>query len=58
MNKTTNIIKDQKQTRTTIPKEFVDKFKVTKQDSMEWSDEKGKLKGELKKDEKSKSKRK
>ncbi len=51
MKKSTKITQDKTQTRATIPKVFVDKFKVTKQDEVEWSDEKGKLKGELKKDE-------
>ena len=50
--KETKIIKDQKQTRTTIPKVFVDKHKVTSKDSMEWDDEDGKLKGVLKSDKK------
>lgn len=49
--KQSNIIKDQKQTRTTIPKEFVDKHNITKKDKMEWGDEDGKLKGVLKKDD-------
>ena len=49
--KQSNIIKDQKQTRTTIPKEFVDKHEVNKKDKMEWDDQDGKLKGVLKKNE-------
>jgi len=48
--KTTKIVQD-KQTRATIPKEFVDKHNITKDDSMEWDDDKGKLKGVLKKNE-------
>ncbi len=51
MKKQTNIIKDKKQTRTTIPKEFVDKHDVKSGDKMEWDDKTGKLKGELKKNE-------
>lgn len=51
MKKTTNIAVSKKQTRATIPKVFVDKFKVTKKDEVEWSDDRGKLKGELKKNE-------
>lgn len=47
----TKIVKDKKQTRTTIPKKFVDEHKITKKDSMEWESKNGKLKGELKKDE-------
>ncbi len=46
--KKTKIVQD-KQTRATIPKEYVDKHKVTNKDSMEWDDEDGKLKGVLKK---------
>ncbi len=49
MKKSTKITQDKKQTRATIPKEFVDKHKITKQDEVEWDDSKGKLKGELKK---------
>ncbi len=49
--KRTKITQDKTQTRSTIPKEFVDKHKVTNKDSMEWDDESGKLKGVLKKDE-------
>lgn len=47
--KTTNIIKDKKQVRTTIPKEYVDKHSITKKDQVEWDDKTGKLKGVLKK---------
>jgi len=46
--KQTQVIKDKKQTRATIPKEFVDKFEVKKEDKIEWSDRAGTLKGELK----------
>ncbi len=46
--KETKIVQD-KQTRATIPKEYVDKHKVTNKDSMEWDDETGELKGVLKK---------
>ncbi len=46
--KESNIIQDKKQTRTTIPKEYVDKHKITKKDKMEWDDQDGKLKGVLK----------
>ena len=49
--KETKIIKDQKQTRTTIPKVFVNKHDINKKDSMEWDEEDGKLKGVLKKDD-------
>ena len=47
--KKTKITQDKTQTRATIPKEFVDKHKITNKDSMEWDDESGKLKGVLKK---------
>ena len=49
--KETKITQDKTQTRATIPQEFVDKHKVTKEDEMEWDDAEGKLKGELKKNE-------
>ena len=49
MKRSTKITQDKKQTRSTIPKEFVDKHNITKQDEVEWDDSKGKLKGELKK---------
>ncbi|GAH12556.1 unnamed protein product, partial [marine sediment metagenome] len=42
-------IKDKKQTRTTIPKQFVDEAGVETGDKMEWELKKKKLKGELKK---------
>ncbi len=47
MKKQTKIVQD-KQTRATIPKVFVDKLKITKKDKIEWEEKKGKLKGELK----------
>ena len=49
MKKQTKITQDKTQTRATVPKEFVKKFKVTKKDKMEWDDKTGKLKGVLKK---------
>jgi len=51
MKRQTNIIQTKKQTRATIPKEYVDKLKVTKKDKMEWDEKNGKLKGVLKKHE-------
>ena len=51
MKKQTKIIHDKKQTRTTIPKQFVDEAEVETGDMMEWEIKKGKLKGELKKNE-------
>jgi len=51
MKKQTKIIKDKKQTRTTIPKEFVDEVGVKSGDKMEWEVKNKKLKGELKKNE-------
>lgn len=47
----TKIIVDKKQTRTTVPKHFVDKHEIETGDKMEWSDKGGKLKGELIKNE-------
>lgn len=47
MKKQTKITQDKTQTRSTIPKEFVDKFKVTKEDSIQWEDKNNKLKGKL-----------
>ncbi len=47
--KETKITQDKTQTRSTIPKEYVNKNKVKNKDSMEWDDENGKLKGVLKK---------
>lgn len=49
MKKQTKITQDKTQTRSTIPKIFVDEFKVTKKDQIEWDNKDGKLKGELKK---------
>ena len=49
MKKQTKITQDKTQTRSTIPAEFVKKFKVTKKHKIEWDDKEGKLKGELKK---------
>lgn len=46
--KTTKIIKDKKQTRTTIPKKFVDELNIITGDKMEWEVKNKKLKGELK----------
>lgn len=51
MKKQTKIIKDKKQTRTTIPKQFVDEAGIETGDKMEWELKKKKLKGELKKNE-------
>ena len=51
MKKTTKIIKDKKQTRTTIPAEFVKQKEIQSGDKIEWEIKKGKLKGELKKNE-------
>jgi len=48
MKKKTKIIKDQKQTRTTIPTEFVKEKNVKTGDLMEWEIKEGKLTGELK----------
>jgi len=44
----TKVTQDKTQTRATIPKKLVVKHKVTKKDIIEWDDENGKLKGELK----------
>lgn len=49
--KITKITQDKTQTRSTIPKKFVEEFEVTSKDSIEWDDKNGKLKGELKKHE-------
>ena len=51
MKKSMKIVKDSKQIRTTIPKEFVEEFNVTKEDSVEWDNKDKKLKGEFKKKE-------
>lgn len=45
--KKTKVIKDKKQTRTTIPKEYVDEFEVVSGDEMIWEIKGDKLKGEL-----------
>ena len=49
MKKQTNIIQTNKQTRSTIPKKFVEELKITKEDKVEWEIKNKKLKGELKK---------
>lgn len=49
MKKQTRITQDAKQTRSTIPKEFVDELAITKEDNVEWAVKDKKLKGELKK---------
>ncbi len=51
MKKRTKVVKDKKQTRATIPKDFVNEKKVKSGDEMEWEIKNGKLKGELKQDE-------
>jgi len=51
MKRQTKIAVSKKQVRATIPKQFVEGFKVTKEDKMEWEDKNGKLKAELKKNE-------
>jgi len=43
----TKVTQDKTQTRSTIPKAMVVKHKVTKKNSIEWTDKNGKLKGEL-----------
>lgn len=47
MKKQMNIIKDMKQTRVTIPKEFVDELNITRNDKVEWEIKENKLKGKL-----------
>ena len=47
--KQTKIIKDQKQTRTTIPAELVKEADIKTGDLMEWDINKGKVTGEVKK---------
>jgi len=47
MKKQTKITQDKTQTRSTIPKVFVDKKNITNEDSVEWEDKNGKLKGTL-----------
>lgn len=49
MEKQTKIIKDKKQTRTTIPAELVKKANVKTGDIAEWEYKNGKLKAEVKK---------
>lgn len=51
MKKQTKITQDKTQTRSTIPKTFVDEFEVTKNHKIEWDNKNGKLKGELKKND-------
>lgn len=51
MKKQTKITQDKTQTRSTIPKVFVDEFEVTRDNKIEWDNKDGKLKGELKQDE-------
>lgn len=49
MNKTeTKVTQDKTQTRATIPKQFVEEHKITKEDIIAWESKNGKLKGELK----------
>ncbi len=48
MKKQTKITQDKTQTRSTIPKVFVDEFEVTKENQIEWDNKGGKLRGELK----------
>lgn len=48
MKKTTKIIKDKKQTRTTIPAGLVKEANIKTGDIMEWEIKNKKLKGELK----------
>ena len=47
--KTTKIIKDKKQTRTTIPAELVKEANIENKDLMDWEIKNGKLKGTLRK---------
>ena len=47
MKKKTTIIQDKKQTRSTIPQEFVDKLKITKKNKIEWELKGKKLRGKL-----------
>ena len=49
MKKETKIIKDKRQTRTTIPAEFVKSVDIKTGDVMIWEMEKTKLKGTVKK---------
>jgi len=48
MKKETKVTQDKTQTRSTIPKQFVEELKITKDDSIEWEVKNKKLKGELK----------
>ena len=50
--KQTKITQDKTQTRSTIPKKYVDEFEVTNKDSMKWDKKKGKLVAELMKEKK------
>ena len=47
MKKQTKITQDKKQTRSTIPKEFVEEFKITKKNKIEWESRRNKLIGRL-----------
>jgi hypothetical protein len=47
MKKQTNITQDDRQTRSTIPREFVEEFKITKEDKVEWESRNKKLTGKL-----------
>lgn len=47
MKKETKVTQDNKQTRSTIPQKFVDEFKVTSKDKVEWDNTRGTLKGRL-----------
>ena len=47
MKKETKVTQDSKQTRSTIPQKFVDEFKVTNKDKVEWKDTRGILRGKL-----------
>ncbi len=49
MKKITKVTQDKTQTRSTIPKVFVEELGITKQDEVEWEIKDKKLKGELKK---------
>jgi len=47
MKKQTNITQDDRQTRSTIPREFVEEFAITKEDKVEWESKNKKLRGKL-----------
>ena len=47
MKKQTKITQDKKQTRSTIPKEFVEEYKITKENKIEWESRRNKLIGRL-----------